>query len=385
MRKFLKKISCTRGSKRHGKTDIPHVAVIPVFSFEAQDEDIPFIRQSATLEGLPVEIQSAILFSIPDIASLRNVTHASPQYHSAYLSQRLEVLQRILFNSIHPDVLYDAFSAISSSKTLTGNIEDRVRRVKIFLSEYEDSRETWTSREHFDLEIATRLAQLQIRVHHATEDFCQTAFSSHPLTGNQADDCRELSSNETRRLYRAFYRFEIFCNLFRDRRESPIDGEPSDASRASKNGISELDSTAKSSRFLGLFNPWEVEELACVRDYFRNYYQRVLLKFEPNLRDRRPNLDLSEDGNGFLFNNFLSAECNELTRHRSARREHGIPHVARPTFLSNNGNVSTGHADPLSLQRSSRGSIVSYRCIGSDARGCVLPPFRRRRPRRNPF
>ena len=338
MRRFLKKLSSIGGSKRFqdGKTDKPHVAMIPVVNPEAQDEDIPFICQRATLEGLPVEIQSAILFGIPDIASLRILTHASPQYHSAYLSQRLEILQRMLFSSIRPDVLYDAFSAISSSNTLTGKIEDRVRRVEIFLSEYKDSRETWTSREHFDLESASRLAQLQIRVLHATEDFCQTAFSSRPFIGNQADDCRELSSNETRRLYRAFYRFEIFCNLFRDRRESPIDGEPSHASRASKNGISELDSTAKSSRFLGLFNDWEVEELACVRDYFRNYYQRVLLKFEPDLRDRRPNLDLSEDGNGFLFNNFLSAECNELTRHRSARREHRIPHVARPTFLSNN-------------------------------------------------
>ena len=387
MRKFLKKLSSSNGSKRfqNGKTDRPHVAAIPVFNFEAQDKGIPFVPQRATLEGLPVEIQSAILFAIPDIASLRNLIHASPQYHSAYLSQRLEVLQRILFNSIHPDVMYDAFFAISSSETLTGNIEDRVRRVDIFLSEYKDSCETWTSPEHFDLESASRLAQLQIRVQHATEHFCRRAFSSRPCTDNQADDCRQLSSNETRRLYRAFYRFEIFCNLFRDRRESPIDGEPSDASRASKNGISELDSTQKSSRFLGLFNPWEVEELACIRDYFCNYYQRMLLKFEPDLRDRKPNLDLSEYGNDSLLTNFLSTECNELTRHRSARREHRISHVARPTILSNIRNVSTGQADPLSLQGSSRGSIVSDRCIESAAGGRILPTLRRRRPRSNPF
>ena len=386
MRNFLKKLSSTGGSKRFqdGKIDRPHVARIPVVSSEAQDEDIPLIRQRATLEGLPVEIQSAILFAIPDIASLRNLTHASPQYHSAYLSQRLEILERILFNSIHPDVLYDAFCAISSSNTLTGNIEDRVRRVNIFLSEYRDSRDTWTSPEHFDLEIASRLAQLQIRVQHATKDFCQRAFLSCPCTDNQADDCRQLSTNETRRLYRAFYRFEIFCNLFRDRRESPIDGEPSDASRASKNGISELDSTQKSSRFLDLFNPWEVEELACVRDYFCNYYQRVLLKFEPDLRERKPNLDLSEHGNGSLSTNFISAECNELTRHRSARRERRISHVARPTILSNNGNVSIGQAGPLSLQESSRRSIVSYRCIESAAGGRILPTLRRRQPRSTP-
>ena len=306
---FLKRFSSTGNSKRfqREKTDKPQVAVIPIVSSEAQDEDNPFMRQRATLEGLPVEMQSAILLSIPDIASLRNLIHASPQYHSAYLSQRREVLLRMLFNCINPDVLYDAFFAIRSSKTLTGDIEDRVRRVDIFLSEYKDSRETSISPEHFDLESASELAQLQIRVQHAIEDFCQTAFLFSPFTGNQADDCRQLSTNETRRLYRAFCRFEIFCNLFRDRTESPINGEPSDASRASKNGISELDSAEKSSRFLSLFNPWEVEELACVRDYLCKYYQRVLVKFGPDLRGRRPNLDLSEYGNGSLFPNFLSA------------------------------------------------------------------------------
>ena len=387
MRKFLKRLYFAGGSKRiqNEKKDKFQFAAIPVVGSEAPNEGILCIPTRATLEGLPVEIQSAILFAIPDIASLRNLIHTSPQYHSAYLSQRLEVLQRILFNSIHPDMLYDAFFAISSSKTLTDKIEDRVRRVDILLSEYKDSRETWASPEHFDLESASRLAQLQIRVHHATEDFCQTAFSSHPRTGNQADDCRQLSTNETRRLYRAFYRFEIFCNLFRDRRESPIDEASSDASRASKNGVSELDSTEKSSRFLGLFNQWEVEELACVRDYFCNYYQRLLVKFEPDLRARKPNLDLSEYGNGSLCTNFLSAECNELTGHRPARREHRISHVARPTILSNNGNVSTGQANPLPLQGSSRGSIVSYRCIESAAGGHILPTLWRRRTRSNPF
>lgn len=51
----------------------------------------------------------------------------------------------------------------------------------------------------------------------------------------------------------------------------------------------------KSSRFLSLFNQWEVEELACVRDYFYGYYRRMLHKCEPELHNRNPNLDLSED------------------------------------------------------------------------------------------
>lgn len=65
----------------------------------------------------------------------------------------------------------------------------------------------------------------------------------------------------------------------------------------------------KSSRFLGLFNPWEVEELACVRDYFCSYYRHMLQKFEPDLRETHPNLDISEDGNG-SFTDVLYREQN---------------------------------------------------------------------------
>ena len=349
MWKFLKRLYSVRGTRnvQDEKSDKAQLAVIPVVTSQARDSDSSFTPSRASLESLPVEIQSAILLNIQDIVSLRNLTRASPEYHNAYLSQRLQVLNRILFNSIYPDVLYDALFAISSRKTLTNDLKDRVTRVKTFLSEYNDSRGTWTSPEHVDLESACKLTQLQIRVQHATEDLCQTALSSNPFSGNQAEDWGQLSSNECRRVYRAFYRFEMFCNLFRNWKNSPDDQDLSDAVSVSDDSTSELDSMEKSSRFLSLFKPWEVEELACVRDFLWNYYRRMLLKFEPEIRARRPGIDLSEDGNGshLIF-------CRDLTRSRSvARREHRIPHVARPAFLSKNENRSTRQADALSLLR----------------------------------
>ena len=349
MWKFLKRLYSVGGTRRNQdeKSDKTQLAVIPVATSEARDSDSSFTPSRANLEGLPVEIQSAILLSIQDVLSLRNLTRASPEYHSAYLSQRLQVLNRTLFNSIGLDVLYDALFAISSRKALTTNPRDRVTRVKKFLSDYHDSRGTWDSPEHLDLESAFKLTQLQIRVQHATEDLCQTALSSHPFPGNQAEDSGQLSSNECRRFYRAFYRFEMFCNLFRNWKDSPDERDLSDALSASDDSTSELDSMEKSSRFLSLFKPWEVEELACVRDFFCNYYRRMLLKFEPEIRNRRPNVDLSEDGNC----SYLILR-RDLTRSRSvAPREHRIPHVARPAFLSENESFSTKQADALSLLR----------------------------------
>lgn len=297
MRKFLKRLYSVGATKRiqDEKSDVVQ-SVIPIVPSEARDEDKSFPPSRASLEGLPVEIQFHILLSIQDIASLKSLIHASPVYHAAYRGQRQQVLNRILFNSIHPDVLYDALFSINSSRTLTSDLKDRATRVKKFLSEYDDGRGKGPSPEHLDLENASKLAQLHIRVQHATKDLCQTALLSPSFPGTKSEDCGQLSSNECRRFYRALYRFEMYCNLFRNWKNSPDDGDLSDASSASDDSTSELDSAEKSSRFLSLFKPWEVEEIACVRDYFCSYYGRMLLKFEPDLRRRRPNIDLSEDG-----------------------------------------------------------------------------------------
>ena len=298
MKKILKRFTSASSPKslQDKVIDRPHVAVLPVGSPEAGDQVTSYIPSMASLERLPTEIQSAILLNIDDVTSLKSLIHASPRYHSTYLTQRHAVFESVLFNSIHPDVLYDAFAAVDSNTTLSSDVKDRATRVKTFLSEYKDNRHKWTPPEHLDLGRLSGLARLQNQVQNATEDLCRVASSSHPFTGTQVQHGGPLSANESRRFQRAFYRFEIFCNLFRNWKSPPADESLSDASNRGRESSSGLDSMEKSSRFLGLFNPWEVEELACVRDYFYNYYRRMLHKFEPELRERKPKLDLSDDG-----------------------------------------------------------------------------------------
>ena len=303
----MKRLSAARSSKKLQRkgNDKAHVVVKPVISPDAGVEDMPYIPPKASLEGLPLEIQSAVLLNIRDIASLENLIHASPTCHSAYLSQRHAILNRVLFNSIPPDVLYDAISAITSSKTLTSDLEDRVVRVKAFLSEYKQNRDSWASPEHLDWASASRLARLQNQVQHATEDLCQTAISSYPFTGIQAEHYEPLSSDESRRFYRAFYRFDLFCTLFRNWKTPLDEADLSDGSLQDEGSTYELDPMEMSLRFFSLFTPWEVEELACVRDYLYNYYRRMLREYEPDLRERKPEYDISEDGNS-SFGKMLS-------------------------------------------------------------------------------
>ena len=311
MKKILKRCTSALGSKaiRDNVDDRLQVTVVPVVSAEARDEAIPCGPHKAALECLPTEIQCAVLLNNRDIASLKALIHASPGYHSAYLGQRHAILKRVTFNSIHPEVLYDAFFTIHSAYTMTTSAQDRTMRVKGFLSEYKDKRNDWTPPEHLDLESMTKLARLQNQVQHATDDLCQKAFSCHPFAGKLVGHGGQLSPNENRRFYRAFYRFEIFCRLFRNWEAPPADENSSYASDGDRESTSELESLEKSSRFLSLFSPWEVEELACVRDYFCSYYRHMLQKFEPDLRRTNPKLDISEDGNG-SFTDILYREQN---------------------------------------------------------------------------
>ena len=304
MSKLWKRLTFTADSKSlQGKAkNRSHRSRSPVITPEAGDEVISNITSMATLERLPTEIQSAILLKIGDIGSLRNLIRASPRYCSTYLSQRHAILKQVLFNSIPPDVLYDAFSAIDSIKIMTSEMQDRAARVRTFLSDYKDTRDEWAPPELLDLETLYSLARLQNHVQHTTEDLCRVAISSHPFPGTQIVHGEELSINERRRLYRAFYRFDIFCNLFRNWETPPDDELLSNASYRHHENEFELEPLEKSSRFLSQFNPWEVEELACVREYFFNYYRRMLHRFEPDLRERRPHLDLSEDGNDSSLN-----------------------------------------------------------------------------------
>ena len=311
MKKILKKFIFAGGSKsiQHELDDRLQVTVVPVVSPEAGDVAIPSTTPKAGLDSLPTEIRAAVLLNIRDIASLKALIHASPRYHSTYLSQRNAILKRVLSNSIHPEVLYDAFFAVRSTSILTSNLHDRTARVKGFLSEYKDKRDEWTPPEHLDLESLSKLARLQNQVQHATHDLCQKAFSCHPFAGKLLGHGEQLSPNEIRRFYRAFYRFEIFCRLFRDWDLPLADQSSPDASDGVRPSTPELDSMEKSMRFLSLFNPWEVEEPACVRDYFCSYYRHMLQKFEPDLRKTNPNLDISEDGNG-SFTDILYREQN---------------------------------------------------------------------------
>lgn len=112
------------------------------------------------------------------------------------------------------------------------------------------------------------LSEFHLSVIDATKDFCDYALSTHPVTGQSLYQSTLLSPHEIRRIHRAFYRYELFTVFFHEE-DFDLDGARFASERDS---IGSLD---KSFLFLALFNVWEVEELACVRDYITRRYAEL--------------------------------------------------------------------------------------------------------------
>ena len=220
--------------------------------------------QSASLEGLPIELQWIILQNLPCLPSLNAIVHASPSYHKAYMARRQYILAEVVSQDIGRDMLFEA-SAVD--KALRINSKDRLSlEVRAFVKDYNVTRQVPTpiSLGRLSLPHLIAFSQLQYIVRFAVKDFCQATLSKHPLNRKEQEYIAPLSTNEARRISRAFYRFEIYCAIFSRPRK-----------RKAPSGICYL--------FLHQFPPWEVEEIACVRDYIIDRYAHMFAKHEHEL------------------------------------------------------------------------------------------------------
>ena len=225
-----------------------------------------FDPQSASLEGLALELQQQILQRLTDLPSLDALVHASPLYHRAYLNQRQSTLAKVVSQDIGPDTLFEAH-AVAMALTINNKDGSEIRR---FLEDYQSTRteSASISIERFPLMRIAILSRLQYAVRFASTDFCQATLSRHPLSSEKEADTQPLSTNESRRISRAFYRFEIFCRIF---------------SQAGFRVKPKLDCMDMCHLFLNQFPPWEVEEIACIRDYMIGRYAQLFAKHEHKL------------------------------------------------------------------------------------------------------
>lgn len=230
-----------------------------------------FDPQRASLEGLAVELQFEILQRLPDLPTLDAIVHASPSYHRAYVARRQSILARVISRDIGPDIQFEA-RAVAMTQLI--NKEDG-SAIRDFLEDCKSTRQQPASVlfETFPLSHITILSQLQHAVRFVMKDFCKTTLSRDPLSGEKEEDIKPISTDEARRISRALYRFELFCIIF---------------SQPSFKVKRKLDCMDMCHLFLNQFPPWEVEEIACIRDYIIGRYAHLFAKHERELMQHSP-------------------------------------------------------------------------------------------------
>ncbi len=96
-------------------------------------------------------------------------------------------------------------------------------------------------------------------------EFCAETLAVHPVAKNPRPNFNfTASETEKHRIQRALYRFEIFRAWFADM-DAKISYRPA--------GFGEVE---MSHLFLSTMRPWEVEELACIRDWIVRVYRQML-------------------------------------------------------------------------------------------------------------
>ena len=220
--------------------------------------------RAISLEDLPIEIKVMILSYSSHLSSLSSIVHASPAYHQAYCGAREEILHAMTIHTLqeHDIGLLDPWTAVHALQP--GNhTACRLEFIKESLERYARGCMEGSRRRRRRLAPEDSLAILDLHKKFSVliSNYCKDKFSRNPLTGSPDNDALPPSQLELHRLHRALWRYEIYSKFF-----GPL----------SMRGIAPRDHAFSEDEiaynFFGLFPIHEVEEIACLQKYTRDYY-----------------------------------------------------------------------------------------------------------------
>lgn len=224
-------------------------------------------RATPSLESLPAELRLRVLSNMPDLQSLGLLIQASPVYFAQYRLDRETLLSCFLEPGIEGEVLIDAIAAFNSQPSKIGPLTQPNSNVTDFLDLYGWWRYThspiamlksisladlrWITRNHTSTvcPLGSRLANMTLR----RLISCATHVESWERGGSEESPSSipaivpldDMSRTERTRIFRALYRFQIFCNLFGGKQYQSFTTEE----------IPQI--------FFCQFDAWEVEEMNC--------------------------------------------------------------------------------------------------------------------------
>jgi hypothetical protein len=280
------------------KPAVPVPVNAPPKEVEEKKEFSEGRKGSSAIESLPTELQIAILEAVTEVRSLDALLRASPGCWRAFHGgPRIKILKALLQHALRPSLLLEA-RAVVQAKKVSRDGESLVS-LRHFMTGYKESKAGLASSENVSgdvpssgVEIADQdvieMANRELLVQILTVHFCKDALRPVSASKRAAPIPRahlETSETERHRIQRAMYRFEIFVALFANK----------DFGKPCRGQGVEVDEMADLYFGGEGMKAWEVEELACVRDWIVRVYRRVLqetrdLVWEMNVDSERQEL-----------------------------------------------------------------------------------------------
>ncbi len=225
--------------------------------------------RATSLESLPSEIIVMILCHIPEASSLSSIVHASPTYHQAYLGARQEILHNITTQTLQKNNigLLDPWTAIHAPQ-LGFYTPHRAEIISDYLERYAQGRMDGSTR-RLAPQDSLAILRLQRRFTILIAKYCEAIFSKNPFTELSDGDPLLPSQSELHRLYRALWRYEIYSQFFGPYSEAHLREARAFSFEDPYFKFSEVDIARN---FFGIFPIHEVEELACLQKFARDYY-----------------------------------------------------------------------------------------------------------------
>ncbi|KAM0561271.1 hypothetical protein ACHAPJ_003149 [Fusarium lateritium] len=229
----------------------------------------------ASISSLPLHLIAEILQLLDDIQQLPPILLSHRLFYSALLDT--PALPRNILRNQIPDYLLPLAVAAYKSQKSTRDLNGI--DVEGFLTKYYDNplRDVDGSQLHLGVGQALQIGRIDDALSELREEF--TSCSLSKLYGVRQDDSmlndQELSPDETYRISRALYRFQIYRNLFLDKeQELDLFSSLNDKEEVGEDTKPDL---YQKKLFFDRHSPWVNEQLACVYDYLETRLTGVML------------------------------------------------------------------------------------------------------------
>lgn len=220
------------------------------------------MSESAILQ-MPLHLLVIILSRLNDMTTLGSAILSNSLFYAAYKDNPRIIVQSIIRQQIPPDLLRYAANAYQASRV---DRQDKWAMVRLCGWDMRQGPlHEWLARWEKDPTSASAAVAASLsRTHRVVRYYCQRFFRDtapfvSELYGAQSSRAKykEPSLAEKHRVYRALYRFQIYCN-FGFRNEQDLQPSPEWAKDFQH---------SREARVFGAFSPWINEQLACIHDY----------------------------------------------------------------------------------------------------------------------